>query len=157
VRLLIVVLAGLIVGVVDLAFAIVFWAARADVPPTRILQSIARGVLGRDAFTGGAATAALGVALHFVIAVAMAATYAVVAKHVPALVKHAVACGLAYGLALYAVMSFVVLPLSAAGKPSFEDHGWVGASIAMHAVFGVIFAVGARRASGSPLEADAPA
>lgn len=136
----------MIVGILDLAFAIGFWFVKAHVPPIRICQSIARGVLGREAFAGGAATAALGVALHFGIALAMAFAYALVARRMRVLVRHPVALGLAYGVLLYIIMSFVVLPLSAAGKPSFADHAWVGASIAFHALFGVVFAFSARRA-----------
>ena len=137
-----------IVGVVDLAFAIAFWWWRANVPPMRIMQSIARGVLGRDAFAGGAGTAALGVALHFFIAFAMGMTFAVVAHRASVLVrdKLVVAFGLAYGLALYAVMNFVVLPLSRAGEPSFADVLWVALGIAFHAAFGVVFALAAKRA-----------
>jgi hypothetical protein len=141
-------LAGIAVGVVDLAFAITFWIVRANVPPIRICQSIARGLLGREAFAGGAGTAVLGVALHFFIALAMAFTYALVAHRLRWILRFWFPCGLAYGVVLYLVMNFVVLPLSAAGKPSFDDHLWVGMSVAFHAVFGVVFAYAARRAHG---------
>jgi uncharacterized membrane protein YagU involved in acid resistance len=141
-------LAGVLVGIVDLAFAIIFWIVRANVPPIRICQSIARGILGREAFAGGAGTAVLGVALHFFIALAMAFTYALVAHRVRSLLRYWFPCGLAYGVVLYLVMSFVVLPLSAAGKPSFDDHLWVGMSVAFHVVFGIVYAYAARRAHG---------
>jgi uncharacterized membrane protein YagU involved in acid resistance len=145
-RLVPVLLAGVAVGVVDLAFAIVFWLVKANVPPIRICQSIARGLLGREAFAGGAGSAALGVVVHFVIALAMALAYAMVASRVRVLVRHWLPCGVMYGGLLYVIMNFVVLPLSAAGKPSFADHLWVEMSIAFHALFGVIIAMGARRA-----------
>lgn len=141
-----VLLAGIVVGIVDLAFAIIFWIARANVPPIRICQSIARGLLGREAFAGGAGTAVVGVALHFFIALAMAFTYALVAHRLRWILRYWLACGLAYGALLYLVMNFVVLPLSAAGKPSFADHLWVGMSVAFHVMFGVVFAYAARRA-----------
>lgn len=133
-------LAGVVVGAVDLAFAIVFWMVKANVPPIRICQSIARGLLGRDAFTGGAGTAALGVVLHFVIALGMAFAYAAVASRARFLAHHWLPCGIVYGGLLYVAMNFVVLPLSAAGKPSFADGLWVGMSIAFHVLFGVIIA-----------------
>lgn len=136
-------LAGLVVGVVDLAFAIVYWRVHAAVPPIRICQAIARGVLGADAFTGGIATAALGVVLHFAIAFAMAFAYAVVAARVR--LRPWLPCGLAYGALLYVVMNFVVLPLSAAGPPSFADPVWTSLGVAFHVLFGVIIAAAAKR------------
>jgi hypothetical protein len=54
--------------------------------------------------------------------------------------------GAGYGLLLYAVMNFVVLPLSAVGMPAFTNHAWVASGIAVHVVFGVIFAHAARLA-----------
>jgi len=45
--------------------------AEARVPAQRILQSVAAGLLGDASFEGGAATAALGLALHFLIATSM--------------------------------------------------------------------------------------
>ncbi|NVB77895.1 MAG: hypothetical protein HOV81_05820 [Kofleriaceae bacterium] len=138
-------LGALAVGVVDLVFAFVFWWGR--VPPTRILQSIARGVLGREAFRGGTGTAVLGGLLHFVIATAMTLAYYLASRRIPALVRHPWPFGAVYGALLYVAMNFVVLPLSAAGKPSFENHAWVGWGVAFHIVFGLIIAHACRLAS----------
>lgn len=135
----------LLAGTLDLLFASGFWYLRAGVPPVRILQSIARGLLGDASFSGGAATAALGGVLHYLIMSAMFATYYFAAKAWPRLRGRTLAYGVAYGLALYAVMTYVVVPLSAAGGGSHE-RAWVLASIAMHALIGVLCAVFARRA-----------
>lgn len=72
--------AGLVVGTLDIVYAIVFWAIKADVPARRILQSIAAGLLGPESFEGGASTAALGLLLHYFIATSMATAWYVVAK-----------------------------------------------------------------------------
>ena len=45
-----------------------------------------------------------------------------------------VACGVAYGLVLYAVMNYVVVPLSAAEGGGSKDPLWIGLSIAVHAL-----------------------
>ncbi|HET9766226.1 MAG TPA: hypothetical protein VFS60_05235, partial [Thermoanaerobaculia bacterium] len=56
---------GLTVGILDITDAIVFWFLRADAPPMRILQSVAAGLLGRQAArAGGWPTALLGLLLH---------------------------------------------------------------------------------------------
>jgi hypothetical protein len=66
-----VLLGGFIAGALDIVFAIVFWALKADVPALRILQSVAAGLLGKESFRGGLLTAALGLMLHFLIAISM--------------------------------------------------------------------------------------
>jgi hypothetical protein len=64
---------GLAAGVIDITYACAFWAIKAGVRPTRIFQSVAAGLLGRQAaVAGGASTAALGLALHFFIALTVA-------------------------------------------------------------------------------------
>jgi hypothetical protein len=83
------------------------------VTPVRVLHSIASGVLGADAYRGGARTAALGVALHFVIAFGAAAVYYAASRRLRFLVRRPVVSGLLYGVAVYLFMNLVVLPLSA--------------------------------------------
>lgn len=139
-----VLLGGAILGTLDLAFVFSFWGALRDVAPARILQSIAAGVQGQAAFEGGANSAALGAVCHYVIATAMVLAYHLAAARLPALVAHPVRYGLAYGLLLYAVMTYVVVPLSNAPQSANTFLPWVIASIAMHAVLGVICAWSAR-------------
>ena len=43
--------------------------------PPRLFQGIAFGLLGRDTYSGGAATALLGLALHFIVALGVVSTY----------------------------------------------------------------------------------
>ena len=103
---------GAIAGACDIIYAITFWAFR-GVFATRVLQSVASGLLGKPAFEGGLTTAVLGLALHFFIAFSAAAIFYFAAKAIPLLAQRAVLFGILYGLAIYAVMNLVVLPLSA--------------------------------------------
>ena len=103
---------GAIAGACDIIYAITFWAFR-GVPATRVLQSVASGLLGAPAFNGGLATAALGLALHFFIAFSAAAIFYMAARTIPILTQRAFLSGILYGLVIYAVMNLVVLPLSA--------------------------------------------
>jgi uncharacterized membrane protein YagU involved in acid resistance len=105
---------GILAGVFDILFAFVYYGLRNALTPIDILHSVAGGLVGRDAARGGGlATAALGLALHFVIAFGAAAVYYVASRKLGFLVRQAVVCGLLYGIAVYVVMNFVVLPLSA--------------------------------------------
>ena len=106
---------GLIAGALDLTDPIVFYGLR-GVKAIRIPQSIASGLIGARAFRGGWQTAGLGVALHFLIALAWAAVYCFAARRVRFLARHWVICGLLYGGVIYLFMNRVVLPLSRVAK-----------------------------------------
>lgn len=106
-----IVLAGVIAGVLDLSAVLGFWALR-DVAPSTILQSIASSVLGRAAFDHGAAAAALGLFLHFAVSFAFAAAYVFLSARLRMLRSQPLLMGTAYGALAYAIMTFVVVPLS---------------------------------------------
>lgn len=114
---------GLFVGLFDILDAIIFFGIRNGVPPYRIFQSIARGLLGRDAFAGGAATVALGAGLHFFVATCIVATCVFLSQKLTFLAARPFVFGPLYGLAAFAVMNLVVLPLSAAGRAHFDVLG----------------------------------
>jgi hypothetical protein len=79
-----IILGGLIAGTLDIADALIFHAAR-GVAPWRIPQAIASGLLGRQAFDGGAWTATLGLGLHFFIAASAAAVCNLASLRLPLL------------------------------------------------------------------------
>ncbi len=138
---------GLVAGTLDIVYACGFWWLKAGVSPVRILQSIAAGLLGEASFTGGSATATLGLFLHYFIATSMSVVYYLVSQAWPTLRKQPWLYGAAYGMLLYVVMNYVVVPLSAA-RPGSKDLLWVGCSIAVHVLLiGVPIALFARRAA----------
>ena len=111
-----VVLGGLAAGVIDITYACTFWAIKAGVRPSRIFQSVAAGLLGRQAaVAGGAPTAALGLVLHFFIALTVAVVYYTAARSAEALWRRPWVFGSLYGVAVFGVMHYIVVPLSAAG------------------------------------------
>ncbi|HEU0306168.1 MAG TPA: hypothetical protein VFR30_04280 [Lysobacter sp.] len=140
---------GLVLGTLDLLFVCTFWGALRGVAPERILQSIAAGVQGTAAFEGGSGSAALGLACHYFIATMMVLAYAAVSGRKRVLVKQPVRYGLLYGLLLYALMSYVVVPLSNAPQPTVSYLPWIVASIVVHMLLGVLCAWSARRALAS--------
>lgn len=117
-------LGGLIAGTLDILAA--FAMSWPRVMPSRVLQSIASGLLGRAAYQGGARTAALGLLLHFVIATGAAAVYYVASRRWTVLRRRPVACGLTYGVVVYLVMNLVVVPLSQIG---FRMPAWHSAAL----------------------------
>lgn len=79
----------------------------------RIPLVVAAGLLGKDARHGGPATYALGLALHFFIALTVAAIYYLGSRRLPFLRTYPFVCGLFYGIGVKVVMNYIVLPLSA--------------------------------------------
>lgn len=144
-------LGTLLIGLADLVFAMGFWWISHQVAPLRILQSIAAGWYGEATFAGGVRSASVGALSHFAIIFCFIVAYRQAAAWWPLLRTHPRALGATYGLGLYLLMNFVVLPLSAAGMAKFNNLAWVLTSIAMHALIGVLcahYALGATPSAG---------
>lgn len=137
---------GGIAGVLDAIFAVIAYVFVLHAYSiVGVLQYIASGLLGASAFSGGLATAALGVAMHFVLAFAFAAIFSVLWQRVDLLRDSAVVSGLVYGAAVWIFMSFIVLPLTGTPKSSF-DPGVFTSFLVDHALFvGLPIAFAARR------------
>ena len=116
-----IVVTGLIVGTLDILSAIIIVLSRGSTV-TRLLQFIASGLLGPQAFQGGAATAVLGLALHFFIAFTLVALFYAARRRSGFVRDHTIWAGIIYGLIVFAVMNLIVLPLSAA-KPRHSVSG----------------------------------
>jgi hypothetical protein len=97
--------------------AVVFYGLQ-GASPVRIFQAIASGLIGSQAYRGGLRTAALGGLLHILIALVIVVVYFLASSRVPALARQPFVWGPLYGVAVYIVMNFVVLPLSAGGASS---------------------------------------
>lgn len=140
-----VLLGGVVAAILDITFAIGFWALQ-HVPATRILQSVASGALGNAAYAGGSATAALGLALHVAIACIMAGAFYLASRRWHALVQRPLVAGALYGVLLYATMNWIVVPLSAAAMPPPRGL-WLWSGLAAHMLFvGIPCALAARAA-----------
>jgi hypothetical protein len=101
--------AGLVVGMLDITSAFVIWWTR-NTPPTRGLQGIASALLGARAAEGGLATAGLGLAIHFFIAFVVVTVFYLASRRILFLTQHVVLSGVLYGVAVYLVMYWLVLP-----------------------------------------------
>lgn len=103
---------GTIAGTLDILFAITF-AGYNGMAPARLLQTVASGALGQEAFSGGNYTAMLGLACHFALSYLWAAIFLGAASRLPALVRHPLISGICFGIVVFFAMRLVVLPLSA--------------------------------------------
>lgn len=139
---------GAIAGVLDITYACVHSYAASGRTPEQVLRSVAAGAIGLEAAkAGGAGTAALGLLLHFVIALSMAAFFVGATRVEPRLNRWPVVAGLIYGLGLYVVMNHVVVPLSALGPVFHAPTGqfFYGALVTHTLFVGIPIALCARR------------
>ena len=112
--------AGLVVGVLDISSAFVIWWQR-GVGLRRGLQGIAAGLLGANAFDGGLVTAGLGLALHFFVAFVVVSVFYLASRKIEFLTRHSVVSGVLYGIGVYIVMYWFVLP---SAFPTFRHRVW---------------------------------
>lgn len=139
---------GLLVGVLDGLDAVIFFGL-SGVSPVRIFQHVASGLLGRASFSGGVATVALGVVLHFLIAFIITIIYYAASLRFPVLIQRAILCGTLYGVAVYLVMNYVVIPLSAAQSTTFSTgaflNGVIGHALLVGLPIGLVTKHSAKR------------
>ncbi|MGE0131557.1 MAG: hypothetical protein AB7U82_26040 [Blastocatellales bacterium] len=138
---------GLAVGVLDGLAAVISSYVLRGTSPIRIFQFIASGLLGPEAFRGGWATTLLGVLLHFLIAFIVTTIYYGASIRFPTLIRRAVICGMSYGVMVYFVMSYVVLPLSAVRQGAFSLRGLLTGVLVHAFCVGLPIALIARRSS----------
>lgn len=105
-------------GVLDITSAIVISIASGG-SPFRMLQGIASAVLGPKSFEWGFATAAMGLAMHFLVALTAAVIFYALSRRIPAMFDHAALAGILFGIVWLLVMYRGVIPLLAALRPLY--------------------------------------
>jgi hypothetical protein len=141
-----IILGGLIAGTIDIGAA----ALINSVSPFRILHFIAGGLLGKAALEGGAAVELLGLVLQWAMSLAIAAVYVVSCRWWLIPGRRWIAGGLAYGVVIFLVMNYVVVPASAWARwPHFSVERFAENMLAM-LLFGLIVAFFARRSTPAP-------
>jgi hypothetical protein len=134
--LLAILLGGFIAGTLDIGAAALINLAN----PLLILKFVAGALLGKPALAGGPSVALLGVVVQWAMSLIIAALYVFAARWLPVLRRRWLASGLAYGVVIFLVMNYVVVPLSAWAKwPRFTAEQFSENMLAM-LLFGLIVA-----------------
>jgi hypothetical protein len=128
---------GLIAGTLDITDSLVFNHFR-GITPTMVFQYIATGLIGMRAVDLGLASVALGVALHYTIALTWTAIFYAASRKAAILSRRPVICGLLYGAFVYVVMNFIVLPLSRVP----HVHATATLAARINAVLALLFCIG---------------
>jgi hypothetical protein len=127
---------GLIAGTLDINAAFLTYYPR-GISPVRILKGIAAGLLGPQARQGGWKMAALGLALHFIIAYGATITYFIASRKLHFLTQRPFIWGPIYGITVFLFMNMVVLPLSA-----LHSHGATSTDLIVIGLFVHMLCIG---------------
>jgi hypothetical protein len=131
---------GFVAGTLDIGAASLI----SGYGPLVILRYIAAGLLGKAALAGGATEAALGLVLQWAMSLLIAAIFVLIVGRRVAATPRWPVWGVAYGVVVFAVMNYVVVPLSALSKvPHFSVFSFI-ANLAAMLLFGWIIAFFAR-------------
>jgi hypothetical protein len=125
-------LASVAAGIPDVFVA----AALSRASPGKVLQLIASGVLGETAYTGGSISIAVGLGLQIAMSFVIALIYNVAFSQVAGPRHSPLMFGALYGVVIFAVMNFVVVPLSKA----YPKHHWDLKSIVAMLIVMILFA-----------------
>jgi len=141
--------AGLIAGTIDIGAACTI----NQVGPVPILRFIASGLLGAP-LPHEPWVYCLGMVLQWLMSIVIAAIFVFASTRIPALLRNWIASGIAYGIVVYFVMTFVVVPLSRA-KSGHVTMTSFAENLAAMIVFGLIVSYIAQRmtARGAPAKA----
>jgi len=124
-------IATLVAGTLDIASAIALTAAHGK-SVAAMLRNVASGPFGDGVAQLGAAGAIAGLAVHFGIMAAMVTIFAAAVDRLPALGRRPVGFGAAYGLLLYLVMYWIVIPLRWPGALNHIRLGAIANALAIH-------------------------
>jgi uncharacterized membrane protein YagU involved in acid resistance len=134
-------LGGLVAGTVDIAMA----CAINKTNPIVILLVIASGLMGKAAFHPRIEVIALGLLLQWAMSILIAAIYVFASRRVSFLQRPWIAGGLGYGVIVFFVMNFVVVPLSAVPRSPPPTVLQLFENLTAMLLFGLIIAFWGRR------------
>lgn len=112
--------AGLFVGTLDILAALTKYYVTTGRNPLFIFRYIASGIMGNEAFSGGTGTILAGVVLHYCIALSFTLLFCFLYRNLRFCSRHKVLTGILYGIFIWAVMAFLVVPLSHTPKGPFN-------------------------------------
>ncbi|QNA85120.1 hypothetical protein G4G27_14795 [Sphingomonas sp. So64.6b] len=124
--------ATLVCGALDILSAFVFAGIRGTTP-VQVLRTVASGPFGAGMRDTGLAGAAIGLLTHFAIMAVMVAVFVHAASRIAAIRVRPMLAGTGYGLLLYGVMYWIVVPLRWGNFPRLAP--WpIGTALFAHIV-----------------------
>ena len=139
---------GLIAGTVDIGGAALINLLDARI----ILRFIAGGLRGKAALQGGAGAVWLGLLLQWAMSLVIAAVFVLAAVRLRWMTARWILAGLAYGVVVFVVMNYAVMPVSAWHRINHFTPMKFAENLVAMLVYGSIIAFCARRFLGASTE-----
>lgn len=132
-----VLLAGIVVGTLDIAAAMLQFFMKTGKDPFIVLKFVASGIFGRVAMKGGSDMIAWGFLFHYIIALSFTVFFFWLCSKLPSLLTNRLLTGIGYGIFTWAVMRFVVVPLSLTTKQPSTPSGTLTAILILIVCIGI--------------------
>lgn len=120
--------AGLLAGILDLTAACLDVGINFGKSPVWLLQNVAGALLGPATYEGGAATAGLGLLMHFTVAFTWTTIFYLLSRRFPLFIRQPILSGLVFGAMVFLVMYRAVIPLTIQLKSLYLttafNHNW---------------------------------
>ena len=101
--------AGLVAGTLDITAACIQAYLKTGTIPSQVLKYVASGAVDPKTFSNDTMLAAVGLLVHFIIAISFTFFFFFLAKQIPALVKYPIPIGILYGVFVWGTMRFIIL------------------------------------------------
>ena len=102
--------AGLVAGTLDITAACIQAYLKTETMPSQVLKYVASGAVDPKTFSNDTMLAAVGLLVHFIIAISFTFFFFFLARQIPSLVKYPVLIGVLYGVFVWGTMRFIILP-----------------------------------------------
>ena len=102
--------AGLVAGTLDIIAACTQAFLKTGTMPSQVLKYVASGAVDPKTFSSDTTLAAVGLLVHFIIAILFTFFFFFLARQIPSLVKYPVLIGVLYGVFVWGTMRFIILP-----------------------------------------------
>jgi len=102
--------AGLIAGTLDITAACIQAYIKTSTTPSQVLRYVASGAVDPKTFSNDTMLAVVGLIVHFIIAISFTFFFFFLAKQIPSLVKYSIPIGILYGVFVWGMMRFIILP-----------------------------------------------
>lgn len=131
-----VLLAGLLVGSLDILAALLNFYVQTGKDPLIVLKYIASAVFGKNAYAGDAMMPVWGLLFHFMIAFIWTIFFFLIYPHLKFLSKNRILTGIGYSIFIWLIMNRLVVPMSKAAVSSAFD--WKSAIIGVSILIAAI-------------------
>ncbi|MES3018760.1 MAG: hypothetical protein V4721_13320 [Bacteroidota bacterium] len=120
--------AGFLVGTLDILAACLQYYLNTNKEPSGVFKFIASGIFGIKAFSGGVPMIIAGLIFHYIIALGFTFIFFILYPKIRLVIKNNIFIGITYGIFVWLVMKFLVIPVSNTPPQPFK---FTSAAIAM--------------------------